>query len=127
VESGAIVRAYVVEPLCGGAERQLRDEGGEVGGVRVEGVCLPRVESGGKLQLATIGANARRATEDSTSIAYLEAPGSGNEFSAPILESAEIPQLTSSSGTRAMAQLLRAIDNASNSGSLRASVSEELK
>jgi hypothetical protein len=127
VEAGATVRAYVVQPLCAGAERELQRHDGRAGDVQVEAVCLPSVESKGKLDLATVGANARRATEDSTAVAYLEAPGPGNEFSDPILESAEIPSIHDSSGTKAMAQLLRAIDNAGTSNSLRASVSEELK
>lgn len=121
------MRAYAVQPLCAGAEQRLQGVGGRAGDVRVEAVCLPSVESKGKLKLATVGANARRATEDSTAVAYLEAPGPGNEFSEPILESAEIPSITSSSGTRAMAQLLRAIDTASSSGSLRASIADELE
>jgi hypothetical protein len=94
--------------------------------VSVQVICLPSVESKGQLKLATVGFNARRATEDSTGVAYLEAPGPGNEVSDPILESAEIPSIHESSGARAMAQLLRAIDNASTSGSLRASLSDEL-
>jgi len=126
VEAGATVRAYVVQPLCAGAEQQLQGAGERAGDVRVEAVCLPSAESNGQLKLARAGANARRATEDSTAVAFFEAPGRGNEFAEPILESAEIPSIRSSSGTRAMAQLLRAIDNASSSGSLRASVSEEL-
>ncbi|MGE5282877.1 MAG: hypothetical protein ACM3N0_11290 [Chloroflexota bacterium] len=126
MEAGATVRAYVVRPLCGEAQAALRKAGGRAGDVRVEAVCLPRVERGGKLKLATVGANARRATEDSTSVAYLEAPGPGNEFSTPILESAEIAQIASSSGTRAMAKLLKAIERAGSSSSLRASVSGEL-
>jgi len=120
------VRAYVVQPLCEGAERELQRHHGRAGDVLVEAVCLPRTESDGQLQLARAGANARRATEDSTTIAFLEAPGRGSEFSDPILESAEIPSITSSSGAHAMVQLLRAIDNAGASGSLRASVSNEL-
>lgn len=120
------MRAYVVQPLCGEAHRELKRHDGRAGDVRVESACLPSVEGKGKLELATIGANARRATEDTTAVAFLEAPGPGNEFSEPILESAEIPPITSSSGARAMAQLLRAIDNAGSSDSLRASVSEEL-
>lgn len=126
VEAGATVRAYVVSPLCAGAEQQLQRAGGRAGEVHVQAICLPSVESKGQLDLAIVGANARRATEDSTAVAYLEAPGPGNEFSDPILESAEIPSIHNSSGTKAMAQLLRAIDNASSSGSLRSSVREEL-
>jgi hypothetical protein len=96
------------------------------GDVRVEAVCLPSVEGKGKLKLATVGANARRATEDSTAVAFIEAPGSGNQFAEPILESAEIPSIHDRSGARAMAQLLHAIDSADTSGSLRSSVREEL-
>ena len=127
VEVGATVRAYVVQPLCAGAEAELRRQGSRAGDVRVEVVCLPSAESEGKLRLATVGANAHRATEDSTTVAFLEAPGPANQFSEPILESAEIPSIQSSSGTKAMAQLLHAIDTAGTSNSLRASVSEELK
>ena len=126
MEAGATVRAYVVQPLCAEAREELRKVDGRAGDVRVEAVCLPSVESKGKLELATVGANARRATEDSTAVAFIEAPGLGNEFSEPILESAEIPSIASSSGTRAMAQLLRAIDSAGTSGSLRASIANEL-
>lgn len=127
VEAGATVTAYVVPPLCTGAEQQLQREGGRAGDVRVKAVCLPRVESKGRLVLATVGANARRATEDSTAVAFLEAPGRSGSFSHPILETAEIPWIVTSSGKAAMAQLLRAIDNADSSGSLRASVSEDLE
>jgi hypothetical protein len=127
VEAGATVRAYVVQPLCAGAEQQLQGAGGRAGEVHVQAICLPSAESDGQLELARAGANARRATEDSTAVAFIEAPGPDNEFSDPILESAEIPSIASSSGTRAMTQLLRAIDNAGSSSSLRASVSEELE
>jgi len=127
VQAGATVRAYVVQPLCAEAERELRRESGRAGDVRVEAVCLPRSESKGRLQLATVGANARRATEDSTTVAFLEPPGRAGAFTHPILETAEIPWITSSSGKAAMAQLLRAIDNAGSSGSLRTSVSDQLR
>jgi len=126
VETGATVRAYVVPPLCAEAEQQLQRAGGRAGDVRLEAVCLPSVRSKGRLDLATVGANARHATEDSTAVAYLEALSSGNEFSEPILRSAEIPTIYDSSGKQAMAQLLRAVESADTSGSLRASVSEEL-
>jgi hypothetical protein len=92
----------------------------------VKAVCLPPVESQGQLQLATVGANARRATEDSTAVAFLEAPGRAGPFAHPILETAEIPWIVTSSGKAAIAQLLQAIDRAGSSGFLRASVSEEL-
>jgi len=94
--------------------------------VRLEAVCLPSAESKGRLKLATVGANARRATEDSTAVAYLEAPGPGNGFAESILESAEIPSIYDSSGKQAMAQLLKAVESADTSGSLRVSIEEGL-
>jgi hypothetical protein len=89
-------------------------------------VCLPSVGERGKLNLSAIGDNARRATEDSTTIAYLEPiDPSASRFSTPILDSAEIASIPTSSGKAAMAQLLQAIRD-SGSGSLRESVRQAL-
>ncbi|MGC1850982.1 MAG: hypothetical protein WA687_00935 [Solirubrobacterales bacterium] len=128
VDEGATVTAYVAEPLCAGAERELARDGGEAGGLRVRVTCLPSVEADGKLDLATIGANARRATEDSSAVGYIGEPTSAaTRFSEPILEAADIPQLSGSSGAAAMADLLQALKQASgDSGSLRQSVLNEL-
>jgi hypothetical protein len=126
VAEDATVTAYVVEPLCADAKLELGRARGRVGELRVEAVCLPNPRSPRKLDLATIGANSRRATEDSTSVAYLEAfDPPGNRFSEPILEAAEITGIYRSSGQKAMASLLRAIE-AWDSGSLRASVRDNL-
>jgi hypothetical protein len=128
VADGATVSAYVAAPLCAEAKRELARDGGEAGGVRVRAVCLPSVESGRKLDLAAIGANARRATEDSTAIGYIGEPTkAATRFSAPILESANVPQLSESSGAVAMSKLLRALDEADTSGSLRESIDDELE
>jgi len=126
VAKGASVTAYVVAPLCGDAERALERAGGRAGDLRLEAVCLSGVESNGRVKLATVGSDARRATEDSTAIAFLEAPGRGNESSEPILESAEIPSIHSPSGAAAMTRLLKAIDRAGSSGSLRSELSDQL-
>jgi hypothetical protein len=107
----------VIAPLCVGAKRELAREVARAGSVavgasdvRVRAVCLPSARSGGRLSLATVGANARRATEDSTSVAYLEPPDrAANRFSDPILESAGIAWIASNSGKTAMAHLLHAI------------------
>jgi len=64
------------------------------------------VGPGGKLDLATTGANARRATEDSTAVGFVEQPGPEAGFSRPILEEAGIALITSSSGAKAMATIL---------------------
>jgi hypothetical protein len=124
VEEGATVTAYVEAPLCAGARRALGREGAEAGSVRVRAVCLADSRDGGGQNLATVGANARRATENAETVAYLETPATPS-FSRPIVEAAEIPVIRSTSGERAMEQLLGAIAEG-GSGSLRDSVSEAL-
>lgn len=120
---------YVAAPLCAEAEQVLARDGGEAGGLRVRVRCLPSVEGGGRLDLAQIGANARRAVEDSSTVGYIgEVSPRATRFSRPILESAEVPQLPNQSGATAMSQLLKAITEASDtSGSLRESVNATLE
>jgi len=126
VESGATVAAYVEASLCAEAKRELARQGGEAGDVKVRAICLPSPHEAGKLNLATLGANARKATEDSTTVAFLEAHHpSASRFIHPILETAEIPWIASSSGTVAMAKLLKLIESTS-SGSLRTSPQDKL-
>jgi hypothetical protein len=80
--------------------------------VRVRVDCLKDAEgAGGKLDLATTGANARRATEDSTAIGFVEAPGREASFTRPILEEAGIALLTSSSGAKAMTTILDTLES----------------
>lgn len=128
VEEGAVVRVYVTAPLCGGAEAELAQFGGEAGDLRVRAVCLPSGESSQKLDLAQIGANARRATEDSSSIAYIgERSRAASRFSAPILEAADIPQVAGRDGATAMAEVLRALSQGSaDSSGPRQSVNDQL-
>jgi hypothetical protein len=126
VAEDATVTTYVEAPLCAAAKQELVSAGGRAGSLNVKAVCLPSATEGKKLNLATIGANARRATEDSTAVAFLEAPNPrAARFTHPILEIAEIPWITSSSGKSAMANLLKLIE-ASDSGSLRSSLQEKL-
>ena len=117
--------AYVEAPLCAGARRELASEGAKAGNVRVQVACLVSAERGGRLDLSTVGANARRATEDATSIGYLGTPET-TRFSRPILESPGIPWIYGKSGSAAMARLLHAIREAGSSGSLRDAVGEAL-
>jgi hypothetical protein len=123
-----MVTAYVAGPLCAEAKQELARHGSEAGDVHVRAICLLRSERRGKLDLATIGANARRATEDSSSIAYVGEPThAASRFAETILEEAGIAQLSRTSGKAAMSQLLQAVEEASgNSGSLRASVLSKL-
>lgn len=107
VASGATVSVYVVAPLCAEAERELAQHGGEAADVRIEVSCLPSAEGDGKLDLTVIGANARRATEDSSAIAYIgERTRAATRFSEPILEAAGIRQLSEMSGAEAMRKIL---------------------
>lgn len=128
VADGATATAYVAASLCAEAKRELARDGGEAGGVQLRVICLPSAESSHRLELATIGANARRATEDSTTVGYIGEPTrAASRFSEPILESAGIAQLTETSGTTAMKKLLKAVTEASSSGSLRESVNHQLE
>ncbi len=96
--------------------------------MRVGVVCLPRSESPRGLDLAQIGANARRVTEDAGSIGYIGEPTrAASRFSEPILETAGIAQLPQTSGKAAMKKLLKAVDEAGSSGSLRESVNAALE
>jgi hypothetical protein len=126
VSRDATVTAYVEAPLCAAAKQELVSQHGRAGGLRVQAICLAKARSHAKLNLATLGANARRATEDSTTVAYLEASDpAAAHFTRPILETAEVPWISGSSGATAMRRLLKLIESA-DSGSLRASIQEAL-
>lgn len=128
VGEGATVTVYASAPSCIGAKRELAREGGRAGDVRVRVVCLEDSEGGGSIDLAAIGASARRASEDSTTVAYIAEPDpAASRFSRPILEAAGIAQLTGFHGAAAMSRLLRAIRQADDSSSLRESVRDDLQ
>lgn len=119
---------YAEVPLCAEAKQELARQGNKTGHLRVRAICLPSPHTGGELSLATVGANARRAVEDSTAVGYIGEPNPvAARFSRPILEAAGIAQLSGRSGRAAMAKLLRAIRHAGGSGSLRESVRNELR
>jgi hypothetical protein len=73
------------------------------------------VEDEGRADLATAGAGARRATEDSTAVAYVEAPGPAAEFSRSIVEAADIAWIETSSGSQAMKRIISALEGDSSS------------
>jgi hypothetical protein len=92
----------------------------------VQAVCLRSPQEAKKLSLATVGANARHATQDSTAVAFLEVSDPRvSPFTHRILEKAEIPWIAGRSGSVAMARLLKLID-AAGSGSLRRQLREDL-
>lgn len=123
----ASVTAYVAAPLCAEAEGEASAAGDKAGELRVRVVCLAPVETNGRLDLAQIGANARRATQDSSAVGYIgEATDAATRFSATILEAAEVAQLPGPNGAASMRKLLRAIDEAPDGTNPRQSVYQSL-
>src|SRR6187431_2764432 len=97
--SGATVTVYVSAPLQGGEaeagrllcaearEQAAQGKGGE--DLRLRVACLDASGAGGRWTLAKVGSNARRATEDSTGVAYIGEPDRRARLqSGPILEAA---------------------------------------
>lgn len=126
VAAGATVNAYFGAPLCAGARGELMGSDGRAGDVRVQVICLDETSQGKRLDLATVGANARRATEDSTAIAYVEPPGPANRFAQPIVEEAGIAWVRAAVGKFAIRRVLKAVGDA-GSGSLRDEVRKTLE
>jgi hypothetical protein len=124
---GATMSVYVGAPLCAGAKRLLASHGASAGNFTVAVRCLASSErAGGGVDLAIDGSNSRRATEDTSAVATLEPPGPGTRFTRPILESAGIPLVTSTSAPQGMKRILTAVEGAGSSG-VRDSVRESLE
>ncbi|MGN6256762.1 MAG: hypothetical protein ACTHN3_03290 [Solirubrobacterales bacterium] len=113
--SGATVSVYVAAPLCREAQGELTKVGGKAGDLEVRVVCLPEIVRGRRNDLAIAGQNARRTTEDSASVAYLEAPGGGAKFTRSIVEAANIAWLEIRSGSQGMRRVLRALEERGSS------------
>ena len=103
---------YVSAPLAGpdadagssiveGAERALADAGGEAGGVAVRAVALDStggVQRGSDLEPVVVAENARTATRDSTTIAYIgDFSSAATSTSLPITNQAGILQVSPAS------------------------------
>ncbi|HYH53290.1 MAG TPA: hypothetical protein VD761_04090 [Solirubrobacterales bacterium] len=112
-EEGATLNVYVSAPLQGAEGqqgRQLCDEareqaakgrGDEDFELRV--ICLDASGPEGDWTLAKVGSNARKATEDSASIAYIGEPTrAARKQSQPIIEAAEIAAMGSRNGKEAI-------------------------
>jgi hypothetical protein len=119
--AGATVRVYVSAPLrgpetaagqrlCAEAREQAgQGKGGEGHELRV--VCLDASGKGGSWTLAQVGANARRATEDSATVAYVGEPDpAARKQSRPIVEAAGIAELGGLSGGEAVAKVVKAME-----------------
>lgn len=119
-QSGATVSVYVSAPLRGpeaDAGRRLCDEAREQaaqgrggGDLKLRVLCLDASGPGGRWTLAGVGSNARRATEDSTTVAYIGEPDPrARKQSQPIVEAAEIAELGGIPGREAIARITAAI------------------
>lgn len=125
--SGATVTVYVAAPLCAAAKADLASHGPTAGHFKVAARCLaPSERAGGGVDLATNGANSRRATQDTSAVATLEPPGPGNKFARAILETAGIPLVTSPSGNTGMTRVIQAVEDAGTSD-VRESVRQSLE
>lgn len=138
VAAGAVVTVYVEAGLCAGfggqdgvdgKREQVADQDFEV-----RYVCLPDPRGpqlsqgvgGRRVDLATVGANARRASEDSSAVAFLQLGDPAvNRFSEPILEMAGIGWLTSNQRVAAFIRTQKVLSEA-DPGDLRADVREAL-
>jgi hypothetical protein len=119
--SGAKVTVYVSAPLrgaeaatgrqlCEGARDGAARVGGKVEDLDLEVVCLDAVGGERRWTLAQVGANARRATEDATAIAYVGEPDPrARKQSRPIVAAAEIAEIGGVSGEEAVAEVVAAI------------------
>ena len=134
---GARLNVYVSSPLHGGeakvgravcAEaRQEAGRAGNPGGYELRVVCLDAAGPKGRWTLARVGANARRATEDSTAVAYLGEPiREARLHSLPIVEAAGIAELSQFSGKEAVAEVVAAIEE-SDSNDPRQAVFDALE
>lgn len=126
VAEGAVVAVYLQAPLCG-PQRDFSVATKDGPNVRIEPICLPNPRAAGKVDLAKAGANARRASEDSTAIAYARRPDPAVASATdPILEAAGIAVIPASTGLAALNRLTGALPD-SASGSLRDEVRESLE
>jgi branched-chain amino acid transport system substrate-binding protein len=119
--AGATVTIYVSAPLhgdeaaagrklCAGARDEAARGGGKVGDLKLRVVCLDAAGEGGRWTLAQVGANARRATEDSSTVAYVGEPDPrARKQSRPIVDAAEIAEISGVSGEEAVASVVTAI------------------
>jgi hypothetical protein len=108
--NGATVSVYAAATLC----KEAQEGAGAAGDLEVRVVCL-RPRGGGEGTLAAAGFDARRATEDSTSVAFLEAPGPGAKFSQSIVEAAGVAWLQTGSGSTTMHRVVKALEEGGSS------------
>jgi hypothetical protein len=112
-EEGAELTVYVSAPdqrLCDEARAEAaRGKGESEFELRV--TCLDTSGPDGSWTLAKVGSNARRATEDSASIAYIGEPNrAARKHSQPIVEAAEIAAMGKRNGKEAIEAIFTALE-----------------
>jgi branched-chain amino acid transport system substrate-binding protein len=116
----ATLAVYVSAPLRGAEAKEGRrlcaeareaaDRGAGGGDFELRVVCLDASGPAGRWTLAKVGGNARRASEDSTTIAYVGEPDpAARRQSRPIVDAAGIAELGGVGGREAIAQVLAAL------------------
>lgn len=146
-QQGATLRVYVSLPLSGveasaGNAAMREVEGvltrtrGRAGPWRVRVVHMDDSGVEGNWTLARVGANARRASEDSAAIGYIgDLDPRATRFSLPITDEAQLPRIgyrpedgasAAAFGREAMRLLLAAIREAGGDGADRAAVGDRL-
>jgi branched-chain amino acid transport system substrate-binding protein len=94
--------------LCDEAREQAAQGRGRAQKLRV--VCLDAAGSNGRWTLAKVGSNARRATEDSTTVAYIGEPDQqARRQSQPIVDAAGIAEVGGLPGRQAISQIQTAL------------------
>jgi hypothetical protein len=120
-EEDAMLTVYVSGPLRGPETKQgqrrcdeawdaarIEREAEEARWVRV--ICLDATGPEGKWTLAKVGANARRATEDSTAIAYIGEPDrAARSQSRAIVEAAGMVEFGVTGGRQAIEEVFTAL------------------
>jgi branched-chain amino acid transport system substrate-binding protein len=135
--AGATVSVYLSAPmrgseaprgrkLCAEAKHALAAAGGRAGDLHVRLSCLDASGPAGAWTLAQVGADARRAVQDSTTVAYIAEPEPRARLqSRPILQQAGIADVVANSGAAPMHRILHAVAEAGTE-SPRDSVREAL-
>jgi hypothetical protein len=128
---GAMLTVYVSAPLRGGEAEQGRrlcaEARAAAAGLKTAGdhalrvVCLDASGADGGWTLAKVGGNARRATKDSTTVAYVGEPTrAARKQSQPIVEAAEIATMGSRNGKEAVETIVTALEEGEDDDPRRA-------
>lgn len=96
--------------LCDEAREQAAQGRGDEDEWSLRVVCLDAAGPDGRWTLARVGSNARQATEDSTTVAYIGEPDrEARRQSQPIVDAAGIAEVGGLPGRKAISQIQSAL------------------